>query len=149
MKSFREEIRGRMIWMGIACAALAALVGGGFFIGLAVQGDSHIGGFITGVQTGLFAAVLAVLVRQLFGYRKALADDKALRTLEIQHSDERTRYIRDRIGGVGLNVVLFMLAAATVVSGFFDHTVFFTLLAALGATALVKALLKGYFIRNS
>lgn len=149
MKTLKQDLSMKICWMAVACVVLAALVLGGFFGGQYIYGDSHVGGFIAGVQTGLFLVVLIVLLREIFRYRKALHNDEALRQLQIEQNDERSRYIRDKIGGIGLNVVIFLVAAGTIVSGFFSHTVFFTLLATLFAIVLVKAVLKGYYLRNS
>lgn len=149
MKTMKQDLTVKMRWMVVACVLLAALVAGGFFGGQYIYGDSHIGGFITGVQTGLFLAVLIVLLREILRYRKALHSEEALRQLQIEQNDERNRYIRDKIGGTGLNVAIFLVAAGAIVSGFFSHTVFFTLLATLFAIVLVKAMLKGYYLRNS
>lgn len=148
MMAFRKELSKRMGWMIAGCVVATAAVL--FFAVQAwnTQDDTHIGGFILGVQTGLFFGVLAVLAQALLKYRRALRDEAALEKLYVAQTDERTRFICDKIGGIGMNAMLVMMALATVVAGFFNTTVFFTLLAVFAASAFTKAGLKLYFAKK-
>lgn len=149
MNAYRVQIQSRMRWLVAGCVVLVAVVAAAMWYSLGVLGKAYPSdamlGFRSGVQTGLFFALLLFLGQLTARYARALRSEQALKTLHIRETDERNRFIQDRIGGVGLNLSLCLLAAATVVSGFFNLTVFFTLLGALALVAFTKAGLKLYF----
>lgn len=145
MTAYRERIRGRMRWMIAGCVLAAAVGAFGAWYAFGNMGVNPATDFIRGMQTGLLAVVVGALCITSIGYGRALRDEARLRRLYTEENDERNRFIRDRIGGIGMDLSLFLLAVATVVAGFFDATVSITLAAALAALAFVKAGLKFYF----
>ncbi len=85
---------------------------------------------------GGFIAVMAVNIAQ---YSAALKDDKKLKKLYIDETDERTRLIREKSDSLTFNLIIGILAASVFISSFFSRTVFYT----IGAVLLVVALIKG------
>lgn len=150
MKEYRTHIQARTRWLVIGCVALVAIVALAMWYSLGVLGKAHPSdaalGFQAGVQTGLFLALLAFLGQLTVRYARALRSEQALQALRVRETDERNRYIKDRIGGIGLDLSICLLAAASVITGFFDRTVFFSLLGALALVSLAKAGLKLYFL---
>lgn len=145
MDAYRTQIRGRMRWM-IACSAILVVVVAGFWYSFTNDlGETFADGFVNGVQVGLFLAMLLFAVLGVVQCARALRSDDALERMRIAETDERARFIRDKIGGVGLDISLGILCTATIVAGFFNMTVFFTLLASLAVIVFVKAGLKLYF----
>ncbi len=67
-----------------------------------------------------------------------MRDEKALKILQIEECDERTIMIMQKTGAAGFNICIMSLAFATVIAGFVNQTVFFSLLGATLFTALVK-----------
>ncbi len=98
-------------------------------------------GFIVGVALG--TEILAA--KFIAKYSAALKSQEKLKELYISENDERCKYIEAQIGSLGLNVVIAILALATIVSGFFSQTIFFSLLGAVLCSTLVKAFFKIYF----
>lgn len=148
MTQYKMELSKRRVWMIAVCLLAAVAVVAGTVYGLGFAGDGFDVGFKTGVQTGLFLGVLLILLRTIFQYSRALGDEKALEAMYIRENDERNRYIRDKIGGTGLDAAIIVQALSVIIAGFFDNTVFLTLLGTLISTVLIKATLKIYFARK-
>jgi len=123
MENFRKTIQRRIALMS-ACNVVAivlvvlASVGVFPFAG----SDDFIHGFLVGVVVAL----------------------ELLRKEYVKENDERNKAIRSNMGGAGRFLPLLFLAA-TVVAGFFDRTVFFTLLACTWAMALYLLAVKIYY----
>ncbi|MFD1178972.1 hypothetical protein ACFQ3W_22085 [Paenibacillus puldeungensis] len=75
----------------------------------------------------------------------ALSSEDRLKKMYIEMNDERSKLIKDKIGGMGFNFSIAVVATATIVSGFFHQLVFVTLLAVLIFLVTVKAVLKLYY----
>lgn len=144
MSEFKMQLRKRIPFIWTGCVVSIVLVAFITYFAMVSTDESFEGGFIMGAQAGLFFALVAVLAGTAMRYIRALRDDAALKKLYIEQTDERARFIRDKIGGIGLNLSLGLLAMGVVISGFFDRTVFFTLLVALASAVFVKAGLKIY-----
>lgn len=72
--------------------------------------------------------------------------EKELKKLYIKENDERTIMIMQRTGAIGINMFIIGLGFGTIIAGFFNEIVFFTLLVATLVTSLVKGLFKIYVI---
>ena len=141
MEQFRKTLQRRLLSARLYCAFVALLILGGLIIG-----NFHpIPEFMAGFDIGLCIGVEFVMLYFMRQYQAALNDEEKLRKLYISETDERNRYIQTRIGGVGLNILMGALAAGTIVSGYFNLTVFVTLLCTLLFTSLMKLALKLYF----
>jgi len=81
-------------------------------------------------------------------YAKALTSEAALKKLYIQENDERRKLIQDKIGGLGFNCMLGILAVSTTAAAFFNITVSVTLAVVLAVTAFMKSGLKIYYNRK-
>lgn len=146
MEAFSRSLKGRAVAWGITfLCALAAL-----FVLLFVrmphrEGGTFGSGFIEGFRAGL-----AIFLCFLSGIRltqsvHALRHAEYRRKLYVQHTDERRAFIRQKVGDSFRTVFSICIWLAAVVAGSFSHIVFFTLLAVLGASALLMAGLKLYY----
>jgi len=145
MDKFRRKVRTRTIWMLVVfiCIALA------YFLLYHFSGNKTvIPDFIRGFHTGIFIATEAVILIIAVKYIVSMRKEESLRKLFIGENDERRLAIMQRSGALGMTACILGLAFATVVAGFFDQTVFFSLLGALIYTALVKGFLKIYYYRK-
>ena len=145
MEAYRKQIRRRIPWLVIASVMAVALIilAIGIF-GIQLPGTAA-DDFIRGMQTGLCAVLLVALVGTTISLVRMLGNEKLLEKTFVTETDERNRFIRDKIGGIGMDVSLVILAIATIVSGFYSRTVFFTLAAVLVCQVHVKAGLKLYY----
>lgn len=107
--------------------------------------NENISDMIHGFQVGIFIGIQIIIVIQIKKYNTALKNKDILKKLYIEEHDERTKLIKDKIGGIGLNLCIGGIAVAAVTAGFFNQIVFITLLSVLIFTVLVKGFFKVYY----
>lgn len=147
MKKFRQKLKLRVGIMSFYNLLLLILVALGLFHPTAGSSKPTLE-FMSGFNVAIFAVVQISLVYFLVKYFRALRDEDKLETLYIYENDERRKFIQGQIGGVGINILLACFALGTIGASFFNEIVYFSLLATLVLTALVKGSLKQYFIRK-
>ena len=147
MDKFKKDLQTRIRMLVCYNSILIIMVSFDLFHPTAGQSEFTLG-FMSGVNVGLYIAVQALLIYLVFKYQGALRKEDKLRELYIYENDERCKYIRAQIGGVGINIILGGLAIGTIISGFYNEIVFFVLLSTLMFSALVKGILKVYFNRK-
>lgn len=148
MTEYKSVIKRRIVLLGACCTLFSAVTALAMAYGVARIGDDHTGDFIRGVQAGVFLGLLLVMLFFVFRYSHAVRNEAALKKLFVEETDERNRFIRDKIGGMGINLSIGLIAAASVVAGYFDRTVFFTLLGTLAAVVGVKGALEVVYRRR-
>lgn len=139
MDTFKEVLEKRLLAMATYAAGLVLLAVMGFMFETAGETE-EIRLFMTGMNAGLFAAVIGVLVVTAVRYNAARRDEEKRKALYIYENDERRLLIKSKMGGDAIQLLMMALVVATFVAEFFSQTVFFTLLAVLLFTAAVKAL---------
>lgn len=146
MENFRIVLKKRlslMVTFNVVIAVFIALTGA--YVNLISTGSEHITDMIHGFQIGIFIGLQLIMLVYISKYRNALKFESKLKKLYIEEKDERTKLINDKIGGVGSNFTLGVIATATVMSGFFHQLVFITLLGVLSFIVIVKGILKVYY----
>lgn len=144
MEHFRDVLKKRLTLAVLYNACMIALIVLGNFLGRKYAVPDFIMGFNTGVCIG----VQAVMIYYMGKYVSALKSEEKRRALYIEENDERSKYIQAQIGGIGINIILGGLALGTIVSGFFQETVFYTMLGTLIVSVLVKGALKLYYSKT-
>lgn len=147
MDKFKKDLEIRIRMLACYNIVLIIMVFFGLFHPTAGESEFVLG-FMSGVNIGLYVAVQAMLIKLVFKYTSALREQERLKALYIYENDERRKYIRTQIGGVGINIILGGLAIGTIIAGFYSEIVFFVLLSTLIFSALVKGILKVYFNRK-
>ncbi len=149
MENFGVTLKKRIMVLtvfSIVAILLVAIVG---YWGYSQIGSStHINDFMHGAQLGLFAGFLLMMLRDIAKYIWAIKDENKIKAIYIEENDERKKLIKDKIGGVGFDFIIGVMMIAIVIAGFFNETVFLTLLGALGFMAIVKLSLKLYYNRK-
>lgn len=143
MEKFRESLRRSIRLTIIYSIAVLALVGLGIYhiVTGTVDDMGHINIFVTGFSIGIWAVMLAITAKN----SRALKDEAKLRELYIKENDERNKFIDAKIGGTGINIVIGGLALVGIGSGYYNETVFITLMCAMVFACLVKIVLKAYY----
>lgn len=145
LQAYKAQLRRRQMWIGIAMLVAVTLeVLSSGVLGIDVYAE-RVPDFARGFQGGVAFALLLGLLALFLAAGHVMKNDAKLEKLFIAEQDERNRYIRNRIGGVGINVMLVLLAVAAIIAGFFNETVFFTLFGTLACISLLKSGLKLYF----
>ena len=144
MEAFKKTIKNRIAVMSVFnCTAVCLIVLANTGIIPIAHGERM--DFIRGFLTGLIIAFELLFVVYIALYGRMLKNEEALRKQYIRETDERNQAIQEKIGGIGYQFLPILLLTTTVVSGFFNQTVFFTLLVCTFAVILFKAALKLYY----
>ena len=141
MESFKKALKKRLAltagYNGIILLFLAVI----FKIGKEFALPELAVGFTSGILVG-FQAVMIFFMSK---YVRAIRNEEKLKALYIEENDERNKYIESKIGGTGVNVIIWGITLGTIVSAFFNETVFFTLLFTVLFSSLTKGVLKLYY----
>ncbi|GGH15321.1 hypothetical protein [Paenibacillus segetis] len=134
MEKFKEKIRVRIISLSLI-TSLVCLIN---VILLTNRSRlPEISDFILGFQSGVFIGLILILVFCLMKFLASMKSDEALKKLYIQENDERRQLIGYKTSVFTTVGMLILLAFATVVAGFFNEIVFFTLLGVLAALLIL------------
>ncbi len=143
MEAYRKNIRKRVAFVIVYCALVLGICLLGL-IGDVASEDAFAVSYLSGFGIGL----LAVMLMRLWKYRRALRDETRLKALYVYETDERNRYIDGKTGGTATVFLLCTFALASIAAGFFDRTVFYTLVGSTLFIALAKGSLKLYYHRK-
>jgi len=124
-------------------AAFIALTGAFVYMGAGINED--VSAMIPGFQLGSFIGFQITMLMYIAKYRKALKTEDELKKLYIEEHDERTTLIKDKICSVGFLFSLVTITTATIITGFFNQIIFFTLFGVLLFMLLVIVFLVVYY----
>ena len=110
--------------------------------------NPHLSDYMSGFQLGLLSGLLAVALFTIVRYQKALKDENRLKQLYYEEHDERNRYIHWKSGASAVNVSIILLLVAGVIAGYFNFTVFATLIASAVVTSIIRGGFKLYYCRS-
>ena len=101
-------------------------------------------GFYQGFNMGAFAGVnySGLLFVKYF---VAMKKEDNLKKLYIEENDERSKLILEKTGAFGMLVFTILCAIGAIVAGFFDETVFYTLLCVTALSAIIRGACKIYY----
>jgi hypothetical protein len=147
MDDYRKKLSRRLWALGVPAVLFAAL---NILLSLWFnrQRAGGIPDFIRGFHWGVMLGVAAVFLYSLVRYTRALRNGEALKKLYIAETDERALMIRQKAAAGGMSLNLMGLAAAAVIAGYFNTTVFFALLGAALFSGLTNIALKLYYRRR-
>jgi len=137
MEKFKTALKRRIILSGVLCLVLLALLLLNVFR-VSPGTDEHVNSFISGYNAGFTSAVLAISLVVALNYLFTLRSEEKLKKLYIAETDERSRFINAKIGGMGMNLLLGGLCLGTIAAGYFNATVFFTLLGTVVFATMLK-----------
>ncbi|WP_040952490.1 hypothetical protein [Gorillibacterium massiliense] len=145
MEQFKKKLLSRQILLtsGLLCSC-SAIMFSRYFV-KEPSSSEHLQGFIEGFQVGIALGLLGFLIFFLVRNVMAMSNPERLKKLYISETDERKRFIMQKSGSVGMNIVMYGLAVRTAVSGNINDIVFFTLLGACLFVALIRGFLKFYY----
>jgi len=138
---FRSKLKKRLMWAGVYNLFVVLIILVNRYLGNKYSFSDMASGF----TTGFFIGIELLVVIGMLKIQSALKDDAKLRVLYIKEHDERTIAIENKIGGLGINLIIAGLGLATVITIYIDQTVFFTILGTLQFSVLVKGGLKLYY----
>lgn len=107
-------------------------------------GNENANKFVAGFQLGILCVLLLAFASKLVSYRKALKDEKLLKQMYYKENDERVAFINQQVGKSSMTVTTVLLLIGAIVAGYFNVTVFITILAVTLAQALIQLVLFWY-----
>ena len=147
MNRFKQIIKSRIAILVLFNSVLIILVTAGIFHPTAGS-TQNIADFMSGFNTGLYLLMQVALIYFISKYVAASRNSEKLKELYIYENDERRKLMKSQIGGFGINIILFGLGIASVAAGFWNETVYFTLLFIFAFTAFLKGAMKLYYNRS-
>jgi TRAP-type C4-dicarboxylate transport system permease large subunit len=105
-------------------------------------------GVVAGFQGGLLTGLIALMTVYILKYQMALKDERKMKLQYNKENDERMKTIKQKVGG---NIVLFysvVLIFAGIIAGYFNITVFYTLVLTAMFQLNVSGFLKIYLLRR-
>ncbi len=144
MENFRQKVKKR-IGVNLALAAVSLIVAAVVCVKAFGAEQGFLPVYIAGVEFGLFITFFAYLIFGAARDARALGDEEKLRALHIAESDERTRFIEEKMGKTALNALIVALILAVLLASCFDLTVALTLVGVLLFAAMLRGGLWVYY----
>lgn len=145
MEKFKRKLRIRTVWIAVVIICVAVT---NFALIINHKRLPVLPDFIYGFQTGIFAGLELILLFILGKNITAMKTDVALKKLYIQEHDERKLMIKQKTGSIGFEIYTIGICFAIIVSGFFNQTVFFTLLGVTVFIEFIQFFLKIYYTKK-
>ncbi|MBE5961413.1 MAG: hypothetical protein E7256_08505 [Lachnospiraceae bacterium] len=147
MEEYRKQIIGRMSISAGIC--ILFLIGIMFRIPQYVQtGNEHYSDFMQGFFIGLVILMEVYGITRIVHYGKILGKEDLLKREYYEENDERTRMIYEKAGGNALYGCALAVLVAAIVAGFFEMTVFITLICCSVFLLGTRKVLKIYYGRK-
>ena len=99
-------------------------------------------------QQGLLMGISVFLAFTVIRYRRALGDDLSIRKLYNEENDERKMLIRQKSGMPMLLIASLLLIVGGIIAGYFNMTIFYTLVAAGVVQMTLGAIVKTIYLKR-
>lgn len=145
MDNFKLKIRNRIVLLIVLFVSMIAV-----YLVLFLNQDKLLksSNHIVNFHGGALTSFSILLILSIFKNLIAIKDEKRLKKLYIEEHDERSILIMQKTGAVGINICILGLACATIIAGYFNEVVFFTLLGATLFVSVIKGLFKIHYRNN-
>lgn len=141
LEKYRREIKNRVsVYQALIAVALVFVIIGNVLLKDRGQMVETVRGF----ATGLFIGIELVCVFQLGKLWKMLKDEEVLKEVYIREHDEREALIQMKSGLHVIPVLSFIILICAILVGFFNDTVFYTLVVVGIGQILIAFALKIY-----
>ena len=149
MDKMKQEVKGKLTYWTRLCALFTILMTTDFWNFVRpIDGGENFSDFFDGFQLGITVAIVFFAVINIRKFSKLLKDEEALKAYYIKEHDERTAAIREKSGGTVLYTCGVLIIGAGIVAGYFNLTVFVTLLICGLFLLLVKRGLLIYYCKT-
>lgn len=96
-------------------------------------------------QKVVYFAWLIWIIVKIRKNKKIIKDNELLKIILIEEKDERSNYIKGKIGNIGFNVSICVLTIAAFIIGFVNKNSFYTLLITLLVMVSIRIIIKIYY----
>ena len=142
LEKYRREIKNRVsVYQALIAVALVFVIIGNVLLKDRGQTVESVRGFATGLSIG----IELVCVFQLGKLWKMLKDEEVLKEVYIREHDEREALIQMKSGLHVIPVLSFIILICAILVGFFNDTIFYTLVVVGIGQILIALALKIYW----
>lgn len=139
MEEYRKKIQKKLVIMRIiGILLLLVIIAEKIFL---EKKDT----FYSGLLAGIVAGMLPITIGRCVRFSKALKDEKKLKEMYIQETDERNKEIAKKTMATSSMITLYVTAFAVFISGIFSDTVAMTLAVSMIVDALITAGVSAYY----
>ena len=139
MEEYRKKIQRKLIIMRImGILFLLVIIAEKIFL---EKKDTFYSGLLAGGVCGMLPITIGCCVR----FSNALKDEKKLKAMYIQETDERNKEIAKKTMATSSMITLYVTAFAVFISGIFSDTVAMTLAVSMIVDALIFAGVSVYY----
>ena len=142
LEKYRREIKNRVsVYQALIAVALVFVIIGNVLLKDRGQTVESVRGFATGLSIG----IELVCVFQLGKLWKMLKDEEVLKEVYIREHDEREALIQMKSGLHVVPILSFIILICAILVGFFNDTIFYTLVVVGIGQILIALALKIYW----
>lgn len=144
MEQFRKKLKIRISWLS-ALTLTTALMGvyDVFFAPEALKNTN-----VFEFQGGALAAICILSSFSIIKYSKVLQDDNKLKLECNKENDERFKIIKTKAGIPIVPVLSILMIMSGIIAGYFNITVFYTLIIVAMCQVLVSGLIKLIYMKK-
>ena len=144
MEQFRKKLKTRICLLS-ALSLVTALLGvyDEFFAPESLKNMN-----VFGFQMGATIAICFLALINIFKYSRILKDDNKLRLEYNKENDERTKTIKIKAGIPILPVLSILMIISGIIAGYFNVTVFYTLIIAAMCQVLISGMIKLIYMKR-
>ena len=145
MEKFRLGIKNRSKKITLAASLIFLIY---VYLSRKIGVPDAINDLAAGYNLGLLIALQVGAIYFITKYNKALKNKAQLKKLYIEKHDERKELIQYKSSALGISIFVFILLLATIISGFYNLVVFYTLLGVCLIILAILVLTKLYFLKK-
>lgn len=112
-------------------------------------GNENSSDYVSGFQLGLLIVLVIYFLNNVIKYNKALKEETLLKRIYYKEHDERMNYINQKVGESSMWITSVIMTIATVITGYFNFTVFLTMIGVTLLQCIIQILLKWYYTRST
>lgn len=144
MEKYKRTINNRIYLLALVVLIAVALgIFDAFFATAEIKSS-----IIFSFQCGLTSAMGLISLALIAHYRIALSNEKSIKMLFNKENDERMKAIKYKAGMPMLLITYVLMIIAAVIIGYFNVTVFYTLLAASLCQLALSCIVKFVYMRR-
>ena len=145
MEKFRLGIKNRSKKITLAASLIFLIY---VYLSRKIGVPDAINDLAAGYNLGLLIALQVGAIYFITKYNKALKNKAQLKKLYIEKHDERKELIQYKSSALGISIFIFILLLATIISGFYNLVVFYTLLGVCLMILITLVFVKLYFLKK-
>lgn len=145
MEKYKKVLKKRIYALLTVIVVAVVLMVVNVYLFIGKQDGSFDDGFLKGFQIGLLGAMFVYSLITIINYSHALKDEKMLQIQYNEEHDERLKAIQAKAGIPFVKYVAYALILIGIVAGYFNPTVFYTLIATVFALEIASAVVKIIF----